>query len=122
MKRLATIVILFLTACATTTQNAPNADVLLQRDREFARTVAVNVQLARKDRQLASDIANLHVTTSRPGPDGMRLVPVRQIADVVETSSPQIIKRQELQRRVALYASAIAQATGQPATGVLVRI
>jgi ketosteroid isomerase-like protein len=37
MKRLAFITLLFLIACATTPQSAPNADVLLQRDREFAK-------------------------------------------------------------------------------------
>ena len=46
MKRLATIVILFLAACATTTQTAPNADVLLQRDREFAKASAARGHLA----------------------------------------------------------------------------
>ena len=46
MKRLATIVLLFLAACATTTQNAPNADVLLQRDREFAKQSAARGHLA----------------------------------------------------------------------------
>ena len=33
------------------------------------------------------------------------MVPLRQVAEIVETTSPQIIKRQELQRRVALYAN-----------------
>ena len=31
----------------------------------------------------------------------MRMVPLRQVAELVETTSPQIIKRQDLQRRVA---------------------
>ena len=34
----------------------------------------------------------------------MRMVPLRQVAEFVETTSPQIIKRQELQRRVGIYA------------------
>ena len=73
----------------------------------------VNVQLARKDRQLASDIANLYVTSSRVGADGQpRLVPLRQVAEIVETTSPQIVKRQELQRRVALYATSEGRASG----------
>jgi ketosteroid isomerase-like protein len=46
MKRLATIVLLFLAACATTPQSAPNADVLLQRDREFAKQSAAHGHLA----------------------------------------------------------------------------
>ena len=32
------------------------------------------------------------------------LVPLRQVAEFQNSTSPQIIKRQELQRRVALYA------------------
>jgi ketosteroid isomerase-like protein len=46
MKRLLAITLLF-TACATTTtQIAPNADVLLQRDREFAKQSAARGHLA----------------------------------------------------------------------------
>lgn len=40
------------------------------------------------------------------------MVPLRQIADLVETTSPQIIKRQDLQRRVALYANAEGRPSG----------
>ena len=46
MKRLAIIGFLFLTACATTAPNQPNADVLLQRDREFAKASAARGALA----------------------------------------------------------------------------
>jgi multidrug efflux pump subunit AcrB len=42
------------------------------------------------------------------------MVPLRQVAEIVETTSPQIIKRQDLQRRVALYANA----EGRPAGNV----
>ena len=45
MKRLTAIAFLFLAACATT-QSAPNADVLLQRDREFAKRSAASGYLA----------------------------------------------------------------------------
>jgi ketosteroid isomerase-like protein len=45
MKRLIAIALLFLAGCATT-QNAPNADVLLQRDREFAKASAARGHLA----------------------------------------------------------------------------
>ena len=38
--------------------------------------------------------------------------PLRQVAEIVETTSPQIIKRQELQRRVALYANAEGRPSG----------
>jgi len=46
MKRIAIITLLLLTACATTTSNEPNADVLLQRDREFAKASAARGHLA----------------------------------------------------------------------------
>jgi Cu/Ag efflux pump CusA len=32
------------------------------------------------------------------------MVPLRQVAELVETQSPQIIKRQDLQRRIGIYA------------------
>ena len=73
----------------------------------------VNVQLAKDRRQLASDLGNLYLTSNRTGPDGAaRMVPLRQIAEIVETTSPQMIKRQDLQRRVALYANAEGRPSG----------
>jgi hypothetical protein len=36
-------------------------------------------------RQLASDLGNLYVSTNKRGPDGeLRMVPLRQVADIVE--------------------------------------
>ncbi len=79
----------------------------------------VNVQLAKKDREVAADLANLYVTSGKTGADGQaRMVPLRQVADIVETTSPQIVKRQELQRRVALYASAEGRPSGDVGTDV----
>ncbi len=73
----------------------------------------VNVQLPRDDRRLASDLGNLYLSTNQRGPDGeLRMVPLRQVAEIVESTSPQIIKRQNLQRRVALYANAEGRASG----------
>jgi len=73
----------------------------------------VNVQLPRDSRRLASDLSNLYLTTGKRAPDGeARMVPLRQVAEIVETTSPQIIKRQELQRRVALYANAEGRPSG----------
>ena len=73
----------------------------------------VNVQLPREGRQLASDLGNLYLSTNKRGPDGeLRMVPLRQVADIVESTSPQIIKRQDLQRRVALYANAEGRPSG----------
>ena len=73
----------------------------------------VNVQLPKDRRELASDLGNLYLTSNRVGADGApRMVPLRQVAEIVETTSPQIIKRQELQRRVALYANAQGRPSG----------
>jgi hydrophobic/amphiphilic exporter-1 (mainly G- bacteria), HAE1 family len=73
----------------------------------------VNVQLSKDRRQLASDLANLYLATNRRGPDGqMRMVPLRQVADLVASTSPQIIKRQDLQRRVGIYANVEGRPAG----------
>ena len=73
----------------------------------------VNVQLPKSGRRLASDLGNLYLSTNKRGPDGeLRMVPLRQVAEIVESTSPQIIKRQDLQRRVALYANAEGRPSG----------
>ena len=73
----------------------------------------VNVQLPKDSRRLAADLGNLYLSTTKRGPDGeARMVPLRQVAEIVETTSPQIIKRQELQRRVALYANVEGRPSG----------
>ncbi|MFO1315952.1 MAG: efflux RND transporter permease subunit [Burkholderiales bacterium] len=78
-----------------------------------AQNYEVNVRLARDRRQLASDLANLYLTTNKRGPDGeLRMVPLRQVAEIVETTSPQTIRREELQRRVALFANAQGRPAG----------
>ncbi|MBK9702329.1 MAG: efflux RND transporter permease subunit [Betaproteobacteria bacterium] len=79
----------------------------------------VNVQLPKENRRLAADLGNLYLSTGKRGPDGeLRMVPLRQVAEVVETTSPQIIKRQDLQRRVALYAGAEGRPSGDVGTDV----
>ena len=73
----------------------------------------VNVQLPKDNRRLQADLSNLYLSTGKKGPDGeTRMVPLRQVAEIVETTSPQLIKRQELQRRVALYANAEGRPSG----------
>jgi multidrug efflux pump subunit AcrB len=73
----------------------------------------VNVQLPKEGRRLASDLGNLYISTNKRGPDGeLRMVPLRQVAEIVDATSPQIIKRQDLQRRVALYANAEGRPSG----------
>jgi hydrophobic/amphiphilic exporter-1 (mainly G- bacteria), HAE1 family len=79
----------------------------------------VNVQLSKDRRQLASDLADLYLTTNRRGPNGqMRMVPLRQVADLVESTSPQIIKRQDLQRRIGIYANVEGRPAGDVGTDV----
>lgn len=78
-----------------------------------AQNYEVNVRLSKDRRQLASDLSNLYLTTSKRGPDGeMRMVPLRQVAEIVETYSPQTIRREELQRRVAIFANAQGRPAG----------
>jgi hydrophobic/amphiphilic exporter-1 (mainly G- bacteria), HAE1 family len=79
----------------------------------------VNVQLSKRHRQVASDIGNLYLTTNRRGPDGqMRMVPLRQVADIVASTSPQIIKREDLERRIGIYANAEGRPSGDVGTDV----
>ncbi|MEO6749487.1 MAG: efflux RND transporter permease subunit, partial [Casimicrobiaceae bacterium] len=79
----------------------------------------VNVQLARNRRELASDLGNLYLSTNKLGPNGeSRMVPLRQVAEIVESTSPQIIKREALQRRVALYAGAQGRPSGDVGSDV----
>jgi ketosteroid isomerase-like protein len=73
MKRLTTIVLLFLTACATTTQSAPDADVLLQRDREFAKASAARGHLAWQE--------FLAPNAAKPANGGRTLIGPQEIGD-----------------------------------------
>ena len=73
----------------------------------------VNVQLPRSGRRIASDLGELYVVSSKVGADGNPiLVPLRQVVEFRNSSSPQIIKRQELQRRVGLYANVEGRPAG----------
>ncbi|MBV7537446.1 efflux RND transporter permease subunit [Duganella sp. sic0402] len=66
----------------------------------------VNVQLPKSGRQKVTDLADLSLASSKPGPDGRPImVPLRQVVEFVPAFSPQVLKRQALQRRVAVYAS-----------------
>jgi HAE1 family hydrophobic/amphiphilic exporter-1 len=73
----------------------------------------VNVQLPRSGRRIAADLGELYVMSSRVGADGSPiLVPLRQVVDFQPSTSPQIIKRQDLQRRVGLYANVEGRPAG----------
>jgi multidrug efflux pump subunit AcrB len=67
----------------------------------------VIVQLPKNQREITADLGDLYLTSTRVGADGApTLVPLRQVADFVITSSPQQIKRLNLQRRVSIYGNA----------------
>jgi multidrug efflux pump subunit AcrB len=65
----------------------------------------VNVQLPRSGRQKVADLADLSVASTRLDAAGNPImVPLRQLVDFVPSTSPQVLKRQALERRVAVFA------------------
>jgi hydrophobe/amphiphile efflux-1 (HAE1) family protein len=73
----------------------------------------VNVQLPKSSRRITSDLGELYVSSARTNADGTpMLVPLRQVVEFKNSTSPQIIKRQELQRRVGLYAGVEGRPAG----------
>jgi HAE1 family hydrophobic/amphiphilic exporter-1 len=65
----------------------------------------VNVQLPKGGRQKVADLADLSLASSRLDAAGNPImVPLRQVVEFVPSSSPQVLKRQALERRVAIYA------------------
>ncbi len=73
----------------------------------------VNVQLPKSGRRIAADLGELHVVSTKTGPDGSPiLVPLRQVVEFQVSTSPQIIKRQDLQRRVGIYANVEGRPSG----------
>jgi len=73
----------------------------------------VNVQLPKSGRQKIADLADLSLASSNLTADGKPvMVPLRQVVEFIPSSSPQVIKRQALQRRVAIYANVEGRPTG----------
>jgi multidrug efflux pump subunit AcrB len=73
----------------------------------------VIVRLPRERREIANDLGDLYVSSTRTDESGTPiLVPIRQVADFVETGSPQQIKRLNLQRRISIYANAQGRPSG----------
>jgi hydrophobe/amphiphile efflux-1 (HAE1) family protein len=65
----------------------------------------VNVQLPKSGREKVADLADLSVASSKRDALGNPvMVPLRQVVEFVPSTSPQMLKRQALQRRVAIYA------------------
>jgi len=73
----------------------------------------VNVQLPKSGRRITADLGELYVVSSKVNADGSPiLVPLRQVVEFRQSTSPQIIKRQDLQRRVGLYANVEGRPSG----------
>ncbi len=73
----------------------------------------VITQLPRVNRTVIDDIANLNVATGRSRADGStEVVPLRSIATIERTFNPENIRRQDLQRRVALFANVEGRPAG----------
>jgi len=73
----------------------------------------VNVQLPKSGREKIADLADLTVASTHTTADGKPvMVPLRQVVEFVKSSSPQVIKRQDLQRRVGIYANVEGRPAG----------
>jgi hydrophobe/amphiphile efflux-1 (HAE1) family protein len=73
----------------------------------------VNVQLPKSGRRMVGDLGELYMASSRTNADGTpQMVALRQVVEFVPSSSPQIIKRQDLQRRVGIYANVEGRPAG----------
>ena len=73
----------------------------------------VNVQLPKSGREKIADLADLTVASSHLTADGKPvMVPLRQVVEFISSSSPQVIKRQDLQRRVGIYANVEGRPAG----------
>jgi CzcA family heavy metal efflux pump len=79
----------------------------------------VNVQLPRAGRQTLADLDDLYVSSTRLDANGTPvMVALRQVVDFVQSSSPRIIKRQNLERRVGIYANVEGRPAGDVAKEV----
>ena len=73
----------------------------------------VITQLPRGARTVIDDISNLNIATGRTRADGSaEIVPLRAIATIERTFNPENIRRQDLQRRVALFANVEGRPSG----------
>ncbi len=73
----------------------------------------VITQLPRANRTVIDDIANINIATGRIRTDGSpEVVPLRAIATIERTFNPDNIRRQDLQRRVALFANVEGRPAG----------
>ena len=79
----------------------------------------INVQLPPSDRQRLADLGDLFMATDHLDANGVPImVPLRQVVDFVPSTSPQVIKRQDLERRVGIYAGVEGRPSGDVAKEV----
>ncbi len=71
----------------------------------------VSVRLAARDRRAVADLGELPLLASGAG-GAARVVPLRQVAELVPTSSPKAIERLDLQRMVTLSANVEGRPAG----------
>jgi multidrug efflux pump subunit AcrB len=73
----------------------------------------VVVRLPAEARRETTDLGGLYLASGRLDPQGLPvLVPLRQVAELVQTTSPPQLKRLDLQRRVSIYMRADGRASG----------
>jgi hydrophobic/amphiphilic exporter-1 (mainly G- bacteria), HAE1 family len=73
----------------------------------------VITQLPRANRTALEDVANLNVATGRALADGTpEVVPLRSVASIERSFNPENIRRQDLQRRIALFANVEGRPAG----------
>lgn len=73
----------------------------------------VIVQLPKNKREIADDLQDLYITSTRVGADGAPvLVPLRQVAQFVETSGAREIRRLNLQRSISISGNAQGRPAG----------
>jgi len=73
----------------------------------------VITQLPRAHRTALEDVANLNIATGRQLADGSpEAVPLRSVATIEHTANPENIRRQDLQRRIALWANVEGRPSG----------
>jgi HAE1 family hydrophobic/amphiphilic exporter-1 len=73
----------------------------------------VIVRLPKQQREITSDLGDLYISSTNVDANGNPvLVPLRQVADLVTTTTPEQIKRLNMQRRISIYANAEGRPTG----------
>ncbi|MDE2429250.1 MAG: efflux RND transporter permease subunit, partial [Burkholderiales bacterium] len=73
----------------------------------------INVQLPKSGRQKISDLGDLFLSSRNLNANGTpQMIPLRQVVQFIPSTSPRVIKRQDLQRRAAIYANVEGRPAG----------